>query len=96
MAIPLHVTNDVGRVSALTIVLAVLAGGCTAARVPSESAAVSHPAALPTSVIAPDQRVVAYPHGSWLLYGDGSDASPYVWVWVPAGAPPPPPAPPVR
>jgi hypothetical protein len=46
--------------------------------------------------IAPDQRVVAYPHGRWLLYGDGTAGSPYSWVWVPTGATPPPPAPPAR
>jgi hypothetical protein len=72
---------------------AMLVSGCTTAHVvpPAPEAA-----ALPKSTIAPDQRVVAYPHGRWLLYGDGSAASPYTWVWVPTGAAPPPPAPPAR
>ena len=93
---PLHVSDDVGRLSALTIVLAVLVGGCTTARVSSESPAASPRTASPTSTIGPDQRVVAYPHGRWLFYGDGSVASPYAWIWVPTGATPPPPAPPAR
>src|SRR5262245_19321292 len=39
MAMPLPVREDVGRLSALAIVLAVLVGGCTTARVSSESPA---------------------------------------------------------
>jgi hypothetical protein len=96
MATALQLGNGMGRFHTLTLVLAVLVGGCTAARVSSESPADSHPAALPASTIAPDQRVVAYPHGRWLLYGDGTVASPYAWVWVPTRATPPPPAPPAR
>ena len=95
MATALQLGNGMGRFQTFTLVLAVLVGGCTAARV-SESPADSHPAALPASAIAPDQRVVAYPHGRWLLYGDGSVASAYAWVWVPTGATPPPPAAPAR
>ena len=76
-----------------TILTGVLVGGCTTARVASPT---PEPAALPASTITSDQRVVAYPHGRWLLYGDGSAASPYAWVWIPAGATPPPPAPPAR
>jgi len=86
----------VDRLCALVIVLVLLVGGCTTAREASRSPTVSHPSALPASTIASDQRVVAYPHGRWLLYGDGSQASPYTWVWVPTGATPPPPAPPAR
>jgi len=93
---PLHVSDIVGRASALTIVLAVLVGGCMTARVSSESPAAAPRAASPASTITPDQRVVAYPNGRWLLYGDGTVASPYAWIWVPIGATPPPPAPPAR
>jgi hypothetical protein len=39
---------------------------------------------------APAQRSVAYPHGQWILYGDGTTRAPYEWVWVPTGAPAPP------
>jgi hypothetical protein len=38
-------------------------------------------------------RVVHYPHGRYVLYGDGIQ-SPYQWVWIPnppPAAPPPPP-----
>jgi hypothetical protein len=38
-------------------------------------------------------RVVQYPHGRYVLYGDGV-RSPYQWVWIPS-PPPPPAAPPV-
>ena len=48
------------------------------------------PAALPSAVAAPSQRTLAYPHGQWILYGDGTMRSPYAWVWVPTGATPPP------
>ena len=38
------------------------------------------------------QREVVYPHGKYVLYGDGVSQA-YQWVWVPnAPAPPPPPA----
>ena len=39
------------------------------------------------------QREVAYPHGRYVLYGDGV-RQPWQWVWVPSAAPPPPPPPP--
>ena len=96
MAAPLLVTDGVDQRWALGIVLIVLVGGCAAGRRAPDVPADAHPAALPSSTIASDQRVVAYPHGRWLLLGDGSTASPYAWVWVPTGSTPPPPAPPVR
>src|SRR2546422_592891 len=82
-----------GRVGAATTLVAMLASGCIVARATPPT---SQPAALPATAIASDQRVVAYPHGRWLLYGDGSPASPYAWAWIPTGATPPPPAPPAR
>jgi hypothetical protein len=84
------------RLGTLLVVLGVLVGGCATARQATQSPAVSPPSALPAAAIASDQRVVAYPQGRWLLYGSGSEASPYTWVWVPTGATPPPPAPPAR
>ena len=93
MAAALLLDNGMGRVGAATMLAAMLASGCTVARATPPA---SQPAALPATAIAPDQRVVAYPHGRWLLYGDGSTASPYTWVWVPTGATPPPPAPAAR
>ena len=83
------------RRCAIAIVL-FLVGGCSAARETSDVPTDAHPAALPTSTITSDQRVVAYPQGRWLLYGDGSAGAPYTWVWVPTGTVPPPPAPPTR
>src|SRR5262249_40181095 len=43
MATPLHVSDDVGRLGALTIVLMVLIGGCTTAPTPSETPAAAPP-----------------------------------------------------
>jgi hypothetical protein len=42
------------------------------------------------------ERVVTYPEGRYVLYGDGTKV-PYYWVWTPSGvtAPMPPPPPPV-
>lgn len=75
------------RGSAVLGLLAImLLTGCVVSR-PVSSA--PPPAALPAAVAAPSQRV-AYPHGQWILYGDGSTRSPYVWVWVATGATPPP------
>jgi hypothetical protein len=96
MAASLLVTTDMDRRWALGIVVLVLVGGCAGRRTVSDEPTDTHPAALPVSTIASPQRVVAYPHGRWLLYGDGSAAFPYTWVWVPNGATPPPPAPPAR
>jgi hypothetical protein len=96
MAASLLVTINMDRHWALGIVLLVLVGGCATRGTVSHEPTDTHPAALPASTIASPQRVVAYPHGRWLLYGDGSVASPYTWVWVPTGASPPPPAPPAR
>lgn len=36
------------------------------------------------------QREVVYPHGRYVLYGDGVTVA-YQWVWVPNPPPPPPP-----
>lgn len=82
-----------GRVGVALTLVAMLASGCTVARATAPEPA---PAALPATAITPDQRVVAYPHGRWQLYGDGTNASPYTWVWIPTGAVAPPPAPPTR
>ena len=35
----------------------------------------------------PVQREVVYPHGKYVLYGDGVN-QPWQWVWVPAAVPP--------
>jgi hypothetical protein len=50
-------------------------------------------AAAPPAV----QREVVYPHGKYVLYGDGVTQA-WQWVWVPnaPASPPPPPAPPAR
>ena len=47
----------------------------------------------PAPVPSPINREVVYPHGRYLLYGDGVTAA-YRWVWVPN--PPPPGSAPVR
>jgi hypothetical protein len=40
---------------------------------------------------APDyQREVVYPHGRYVLEGDGVSMA-YHWTWIPSAAPPPPP-----
>jgi hypothetical protein len=39
-------------------------------------------------------NVVRYPHGRYVLHGDGV-TTPYQWVWIP-NPPPPPPPPPAR
>ena len=39
------------------------------------------------------QRVVVYPNGRYVLYGDGV-YHPWQWVWMPSAWPPPPPPPP--
>ena len=36
----------------------------------------------------PVQREVVYPHGKYVLYGDGM-TQPWRWVWMPAAPPPP-------
>jgi hypothetical protein len=41
------------------------------------------------------QREMVYPHGKYVLYGDGVTQA-WQWVWVPAPAGPPPPPPPTR
>lgn len=42
---------------------------------------------------APVQREVVYPHGRYVLYGDGVTQA-WQWVWVPLPPPGAPPAPP--
>jgi hypothetical protein len=52
---------------------------------------------VPVAVVAPTpERVVTYPEGRYVLYGDGTKV-PYYWVWMPTGvtAPMPPTPPPV-
>jgi len=50
----------------------------------------------PTTYVvpAPVQREVVYPHGKYVLYGDGVTQA-WQWVWVP-NAPANPPPPPTR
>jgi hypothetical protein len=51
------------------------------------------PPAYAAAPPAPVQREVVYPHGKYVLYGDGVTQA-WQWVWVPnAPASPPPPAP---
>ena len=71
----------------LGLAVMTLLTGCSVSR-PASTAA--PPAALPAEAVAPTQRAIEYPHGRWILYGDGTTASPYGWVWVPTGATPPP------
>ena len=96
---------DIGmsRLGATMILLALMVSACATTRgvsSPPQPAAVPRsavqPAASPAMTLGPEQRVVAYPNGRWLLYGDGTVAAPYAWVWIPAGAPPPPSSPPAR
>jgi hypothetical protein len=68
--------------------LVLVVGGCTTARVSSDAPSASPAVDYPTSTLTPEQRVVAYPHGRWLLFGDGSVGSPYTWVWLPVTASP--------
>jgi hypothetical protein len=44
-----------------------------------------------TSEPPPVEREVVYPHGKYVLRGDGL-SQPWDWVWVPARAPQPPPS----
>ncbi|HKZ03915.1 MAG TPA: hypothetical protein VJU81_00470 [Methylomirabilota bacterium] len=39
-----------------------------------------------------ERNVVRYPHGRYVLRGDGV-GTPYQWVWIPNPPPPPPPPP---
>jgi len=43
----------------------------------------------------PVQREVVYPHGKYVLYGDGVTQA-WQWVWVPNAPASPPPPPPAR
>ncbi|MBI3825933.1 MAG: hypothetical protein HY294_08055 [Candidatus Rokubacteria bacterium] len=45
-------------------------------------------AAAPAPVAV--RREVVYPHGRYVLYGDGVTTA-YQWVWLPTPTPPPPP-----
>jgi hypothetical protein len=48
----------------------------------------------PAATPAPEpeiQREVIYPHGKYVLEGDGVSAA-YRWTWIPSATPPPPPA----
>ena len=48
-------------------------------------------AAPPPAPAAADyQREVVYPHGKYVLEGDGVSTA-YHWTWIPSAAPPPPP-----
>jgi hypothetical protein len=67
----------------LGLLMMALLTGCVSSRPVSTA---PPPAALPAAVASPSQRTLAYPHGQWILYGDGRARSPYVWVWVPTGA----------
>ena len=53
------------------------------------------PPSLPVTSLPVTSASVAQPGGQYLLYGNGTAASPYYWVWVPSGSaiPPPPPLP---
>jgi hypothetical protein len=73
--------------AALGLLVIAFFPGCVTSR---PDPTVSAPAALPAAAVAPSQRTIQYPHGQWVLYGDGSSAVPYAWVWVPTGATPPP------
>ena len=49
------------------------------------------PPAVEPAPPAPDiQREVIYPHGKYLLEGDGVNTA-YHWTWIPSASPPPPP-----
>ena len=49
--------------------------------------------AAPPAPAPPVQREVVYPHGRYVLYGNGV-TQPWQWVWIAAApVPPPPPAP---
>jgi hypothetical protein len=58
---------------------------------PAYSAPAPTYSALPAPLV---QREVVYPHGKYVLYGDGVRQA-WQWVWVPAvpAVPPPPPPP---
>ena len=72
--------------AALTLAVTLLATGCVVSRPGATSPT---PAALPAATVVPSQRIVEYPHGRWVLHGDGSPVSPYGWVWEPTAPPPP-------
>jgi hypothetical protein len=87
VATPLLLNAAMARAgTVLGLLTMTLLTGCAVARPVSTAPA---PAALPAVVAAPSQRTLAYPHGEWILYGNGTTRAPYVWVWVPAGTTPP-------
>ena len=53
------------------------------------------PPAYAAAPPAPVQREVVYPHGKYVLYGDGVTQA-WQWVWVPNAPASPPPPPPAR
>ena len=55
------------------------------------------PASAPTAPAPEMQREVIYPHGKYVLEGDGMSTA-YRWTWIPSptAPPPPPPADPPR
>ena len=55
------------------------------------------PASAPTAPAPEIQREVIYPHGKYVLEGDGMSTA-YRWTWIPSptAPPPPPPADPPR
>ena len=60
--------------------------------------AVVYQQAPPADAAAPPppvQREVVYPHGKYVLYGDGVTQA-WQWVWVPNAPASPPPPPPAR
>ena len=71
----------------LGVLVVTLLTGCVGSR---QASTAPPPASLPAAVAAPSQRTLAYPHGQWVLNGDGTARAPYTWVWVPAGTAPPP------
>jgi hypothetical protein len=81
---------------AATVPAAALMGGCYYKR--EEVPVATRPAGPTTVVVQSGQRVVTYPSGQYILYGEGTVANPYYWVWMPAGTTPaqipaPPPLP---
>jgi hypothetical protein len=60
---------------------------------PAYAMRATYTAPPPAYAAPPVQREVSYPHGKYVLYGDGITQA-WQWVWVPAPTPPPPAPPP--
>ncbi len=58
---------------------------------PPEMVSPPAPVYAAPAVSPPVQREVVYPHGRYVLLGDGV-TRPWEWIWVPAPPPGPPPA----